>query len=373
MNAINPKTKRSVAVLFGGRSGEHQVSCVTAGGVLGALDAQRYDVYAIGVTPTGRWVLTSSDPQDWQIEDDELPSVPEHGTEVLLPARVGDRMWRVVGDDGQVRDLEEIDVVFPLLHGPYGEDGTLQGELELLDIPYVGSGVLASAACMDKQMMKTVLAGAGLPMVRHCTIAPGEWDRDEAGCRERIKELTFPIFVKPARAGSSLGITRVSNIDQLPEAIAEARRHDPKLVVEEGIVGREIECAVLDAANGKEPATSLPGEIVVAEGNFYDYESKYVDTSGIELKAPADLPDDVVARVRKIAARAFRAFDAEGLARVDFFVTEGGEVLINELNTMPGFTPYSMYPKLWNVTGISYGELVDELVELAVNRPTGLR
>jgi len=365
--------RRKVIVLFGGSSGEHEVSCVTAGGVLGALDRETYEVFAVGITRTGRWVLSSDDGRDWQIEDGVLPEVPEHGTEVLLPQRQGDRVWRIVDNDGQVQELAEIDVVIPLLHGPYGEDGTIQGALDLLNIPYVGSGVLSSAACMDKQMMKTILADAGLPMGRYVTIAPGQWQEDEAGCRERIADLGWPVFVKPARAGSSVGISRVTSWDALPAAIEEAHRHDPKLVIEAGIVGREIECAVLDSPDNAAPRTSLPGEIIVREGEFYDYESKYVDTSGVELKAPAQLSEDVVAKVQKLAARAFRAVSAEGLARVDFFVADSGEVLINEINTMPGFTPFSMYPKLWEVSGLAFGDLIDELVTLAQQRPVGLR
>lgn len=366
-------SRRNIIVLFGGSSGEHEVSCVTAGGVLGALDRERYEIYAVGITRTGRWVLSSNDGSDWQIEDAVLPEVPEHGTEVLLPQRQGDRVWRMIDNDGQVRDLAEIDVVIPLLHGPYGEDGTIQGALDLLNIPYVGSGVLSSAACMDKQMMKTILADAGLPMGPYVTIMPDQWQEDEAGCREKISRLGLPVFVKPARAGSSVGISRVSNWDDLPAAIEEAHIHDPKLVIEAGITGREIECAVLDSADNAAPRTSLPGEIIVREGEFYDYESKYVETSGVELKAPADLPENVVAKVQELAARAFRAVSAEGLARVDFFVADTGEILINEINTMPGFTPFSMYPKLWEAGGVAFGDLIDELVTLALQRPVGLR
>lgn len=366
-------TRRKVLVLFGGTSGEHEVSCVTAGGVFSAVDRQRYEIYAVGITPSGRWVLSSDDPQDWQIQDGVLPQIAEHGPEVLPPQRQGEQTWRLIDSRGQVRDLATIDVVLPLLHGPYGEDGTIQGALDLLNIPYVGSGVLSSAACMDKQMMKTVFTAAGLPIGPYTVITPGQWERDEAGCRARIAELGLPVFVKPARAGSSVGITRVTDLADLPAAIATARAHDPKLVIEAAISGREIECAVLDSADYQEPRASLPGEIVVREGAFYDYESKYVDTSGIDLEAPANLPAETAQRVQELAIQAFRAVGAEGLARADFFVTDTGEVLLNELNTMPGFTPYSMYPKLWEVSGLSFGALIDELVELAVNRPVGLR
>lgn len=372
----NSKTagrKRRVIVLFGGSSGEHEVSCVTAGGVLGALDREIYEVYAVGITRTGRWVLTSDSGSDWQISDSTLPAVPEQGAEVLLPQSQGDRQWRVITSAGTVTPLAEIDVVIPLLHGPYGEDGTIQGALDLLNIPYVGSGVLSSAACMDKQMMKTILAGAHLPIGPYVSLAPGQWAADETECRRRISELGLPVFVKPARAGSSVGISRVTAWEQLPAAIAEAERHDPKLVVEAGVLGREIECAVLDTPNNGAPRTSLPGEIIVREGEFYDYESKYVDTAGIDLRAPADLPEATVARVQELAALAFRAAAAEGLARVDFFIADSGEILINEINTMPGFTPFSMYPKLWEVSGLAFEDLINELVELALARPVGLR
>ncbi|HLS03966.1 MAG TPA: D-alanine--D-alanine ligase family protein [Actinomycetales bacterium] len=366
-------SRKKVAVLFGGSSGEHEVSCVTAGGVFAALDPERYEVYAIGITRSGRWVLSSPDAQQWQIVDGVLPHLADHGTEVLLPQRQGDRQWRLINREGQIAGLADIDVVIPLLHGPYGEDGTIQGALDLLNIPYVGSGVLASAACMDKQMMKAILTDAGLPIGKYVALMPGQWEHDEAGCRQRIAELGLPVFVKPARAGSSLGISRVDNLDDLQVAISEAQKFDPKLVVEAAITGREIECAVLDVIDNGKPRISLPGEIVVREGAFYDYESKYVNTSGIELRAPADLPPSIIKEIQHLADRAFRAVDAEGLARVDFFVTESEEILVNELNTMPGFTPYSMYPKLWEVSGLSYGELIDELISLALARPVGLR
>ncbi|GEL95115.1 D-alanine--D-alanine ligase [Cellulomonas composti] len=362
-------------VLFGGRSGEHGISCATAGGVLRAIDRDRYDVLAVGITPTGRWVLADDDPDRWAIRDGRLPVVEDTLTHVLLPQDAGERAVRVIEPGEVPRPLGDVDVVFPLLHGPFGEDGTLQGMLELADVRYVGAGVLASAVGMDKHMMKVVLTGAGLPVGPFVVVPPGAFVRDPEGQLERIRALGLPLFVKPARAGSSLGITRVDDLADLPAAIATASEHDPKVVVEAGIVGREIECGVLGGRGGARPRASLPGEIVVTgpEHAFYDFEAKYLDEGGVRLDAPADLPPDVVERVQDVAVAAFEAIGCEGLARVDMFVTPGGDVVVNEINTMPGFTPYSMYPRLWETSGVPYAALVDELLTLALERPTGLR
>jgi D-alanine-D-alanine ligase len=266
-------------------------------------------------------------------------------------------------------------VVFPLLHGPFGEDGTLQGLLELADVRYVGSGVLASAAGMDKHVMKLLLAAQGIPVADHVLVTARHWERDPESVRADVEELGYPVFVKPARAGSSLGITRVKGPADLDAAVEAARRHDPRVVVEAEVEGREIECAVLESIDGGAPATSLPGEIQVGSAHeFYDFEAKYLDgEEGARLVCPADLPDAVVHRVRDLAARTFEALGCEGLARVDFFVRHDGEVLVNEINTMPGFTPSSMYPLMWQATGLDYPSLVDRLVQLALRRGTGLR
>jgi len=267
-------------------------------------------------------------------------------------------------------------VVFPLLHGPYGEDGTVQGLLELADARYVGSGVLASAIGMDKHFMKMVFAGQDLPIGPYAVIKPGDWDRRRDVVMRDVEALGLPLFVKPARAGSSLGVSRVDSLDQLAAAVEEARRHDPKVIVEAGIAGREIECAVLGGRGGSRPRTSLPGEIVVTDetkNGFYDYEAKYFDEAAVQLSCPADLPDHVIKEVQEIAVRTFEAVGAEGLARVDVFVTPDERVVVNEINTMPGFTPFSMYPRMWDASGLSYPELIDELVQLALERPTGLR
>jgi len=375
MNESRLSRKPRVAVVFGGRSGEHAISCVTASSVLRAIDRDVYDVLPIGITRAGRWVLAADDPARWEIVGDKLPEVSDaEGPGVLVPLETGSPGFSVL-DHGEVpRAVGQVDVVLPLLHGPFGEDGTLQGLLELADIRYVGSGVLASAASMDKHYMKVVLEGAGLPIGPYVVVDRRRWERHPDDVREDVEELGWPAFVKPARAGSSLGITKVKAPADLDDAIREARRHDPKVLVEAAIVGREIECAVLESPDGGPPATSLPGEIRVRTGHeFYDFDAKYLDEDSVDLVCPADLPEDVVHRVRELAARTFEAFGCEGLARVDFFVDDDGEVLVNEINTMPGFTPVSMYPRMWQATGLGYPELVDRLLRLALTRPTGLR
>lgn len=370
---MSTPSRPRVLVLFGGRSGEHPISAVTAGGVLRAIDRERYDVLAVGITRDGHWVLADDDPDHWAITDGKLPEVTEGSVRVLLPEAVDERQVTVIR--GSVAEaLGTVDVVFPLLHGPFGEDGTVQGMLELADVHYVGAGVLASAVGMDKQMMKLVFAGQGLPVGPFVVVRPGELDRDPAGVRARAEALGLPVFVKPARAGSSLGISKVTAWDQLDGAIRAAAEHDPKVLVEAAIVGREIECGVLGGRDGATPRASLPGEIVVGAGrDFYDFEAKYLDEASVELSCPADLPADVTARVRQVAVQAFEAVGCEGLARVDVFVTPDGEVIVNEINTMPGFTPFSMYPRMWAATGLDYPALVDELIQLALARPTGLR
>lgn len=370
-----PARRPRVAVVFGGRSGEHAISCVTAAGVLRAIDHDAYDVIPVGITPSGRWVLAGDDPSRWDLVGGHLPAVSgDEGPGVIVPLEVGAGELTVL-DPGEVpRALEGVDVVFPLLHGPFGEDGTLQGMLELADVRYVGSGVFASAVGMDKHYMKVVLGAEGVPVGPHVLVTLRQWQRQREAVLADIEELGYPVFVKPARAGSSLGISKVKGPADLEAAIEEARRHDPKVVVEAMVVGREIECAVLESLDGGAPAASLPGEIVVRSGHeFYDFRAKYLDEASVDLVCPADLPDDIVHRVRELAARAFEVLGCEGLARVDFFVRPDGSVVVNEINTMPGFTPMSMYPRMWQQTGLSYPELVDRLIRLALARRTGLR
>jgi D-alanine-D-alanine ligase len=363
-----------VAVVFGGRSTEHAVSCVSAGSVLAVIDRDRYDVVPVGISREGRWVLAGDEPEKLAITGGELPEVPSEGAAVVLS---GDPTHRglAVHEAGQVpRELGEVDVVLSLLHGPYGEDGTIQGLLELAGVAYVGSGVFASAAAMDKGHMKTLLQGAGLPVGPYAVVTPRAWATDKAAVRETVAALGYPVFVKPARAGSSVGITKVHGPEELDDAVEVARSHDPRVVVEAMLDGREIECGVLEGLDGGPPDASVPGEVVVGgDHEFYDFAAKYLPDEGTDLVIPADLPDAVVAEVQALAAQAFDALACEGLARVDFFLTRDGRVVVNEVNTMPGFTPVSMFPLLWAATGIDYPALVDRLVQTALARPTGLR
>ena len=377
MDPVAGRTRRlRVAVVFGGRSSEHAVSCVSAGSVLRAIDRTRYEVVPVGISTQGRWVLVADDPDRLAISDGKLPEVDATGAAVVLP---GDPTARAltVFDEGQPSGaLGDIDVVFPVLHGPYGEDGTIQGLLELADIPYVGSGVLSSAMSMDKAYMKVALAGAGLPVGPYVVITPRRWATDPDGARAAVAGLGWPVFVKPARAGSSVGISKVKGPADLDAAIAAAQEWDPKVIVEAAVLGREIECGVLEGAGGARgvpPDASVPAEIRVLGGReFYDFEAKYLDDS-TELVVPADLPAEVTAEVRRLSVLAFEALSCEGLARVDFFVTPDGRVLVNEVNTMPGFTPVSMFPLMWRATGLDYPALIDRLLRTALARRTGLR
>jgi D-alanine-D-alanine ligase len=367
--------KPRVAVLFGGRSSEHAVSCVTAAGVLGAINKDKYDVIPIGIAKSGQWVLASTDTAQWSLAASSLPEVAPSPDTVTL-AEIGGEHQLIVASPNEVpRELGTVDVVFPLLHGPFGEDGTIQGLLELSDTRYVGAGVLASAVGMDKHFMKVVFEAAGLQVGPYVAVTDRQWRKDPEAVRKQVDLLGFPVFVKPARAGSSMGISKVDSLEQLDAAIEEARRHDLKLVIEAGIVGREIECAVLEGRGTDAPRTSMPGEISVAGGGheFYDFNAKYVEDNAAALSCPADIPEEAIARVRDLAAAAFDAVGAEGLSRVDFFYTPQGELIINEINTMPGFTPKSMYPQMWAASGMGYAELIDELIYLALNRKTGLR
>ncbi|MDI2129313.1 D-alanine--D-alanine ligase family protein [Yinghuangia seranimata] len=363
-----------VAVVFGGRSSEHAISCVTAGSVLSAIDREQYDVLPLGITQDGRWAVVADAAERLAIgASGKLPDVTDIAAptgSVVLAADPTQRDIAVL-ETGAVTDvLGSVDVVFPLLHGPYGEDGTLQGLLELAGVPYVGSGVLASAVSMDKEYMKRVFVGFGLPVGPYVTIRPRDWERDPAAVRASVAELGFPVFVKPARAGSSMGITKVHEMDAFDEAVETARKHDPKVIVEGMLRGREIECGVLDGPDG--PEASVPAEIRVrGDHEFYDFEAKYLDDV-TETDVPADLTAEQMAEVRELAVAAFEAMSCEGLARVDFFLLEDGGWVINEVNTMPGFTPVSMYPQMWKATGVEYPQLVDRLIRAALDRPNSL-
>jgi D-alanine-D-alanine ligase len=366
-------TKPRVAVVFGGRSTEHAISCVTASSVLAALDREKYDVIPIGITREGRWVLAPDEPEKLAIHGGELPEVSTSAQAVVLASDPTRRALVVHEPDSAPQLLRGIDVVVPLLHGPYGEDGTIQGLLEMAGIPYVGAGVFASAAAMDKQYMKLVLTGSGLPDIPHVIVTPRQWEGDRGAVRESVASLGFPVFVKPARGGSSIGISKVHNIGELDDAIELAQHADPKVIVEAMIEGREIEVGVLESLDGGPPDVSVPAEIVVrGEREFYDFDAKYLDDA-TRIDVPADLPDAVVARIQQLAASAFDALSCEGLARVDFFITRTGEVLVNEVNTMPGFTPTSVFPRVWEASGLPYPALVDRLVRTALRRRPGLR
>jgi D-alanine-D-alanine ligase len=378
VNHQHPATPRKprVAVVFGGRSSEHAISCVSAGSVIGALDPNEYDVVPIGITPDGRWVLESADPGRLALGPaGELPSVTGD-REVALRSSSGSSTDLLVHDANDVPTmLGEVDVVFPVMHGPWGQDGTLQGLLELAGVRYVGAGVLSSAVGTDKMFMKLLFAAQGLPVLPWVPVRPGEWERDRAAVTEAVAALHYPVFVKPARAGSSFGISRVESPDELGDAIREAERYDPKVLVEAAAVdAREVEIGVLQRLDGGAPETSEIAEIRVdAAHTFYDFEAKYLPGENTALDIPADLVEVVAAKVRALAVQAFAALDVEGLARVDFFVFPDGRVVLNEVETMPGFTSTSMFPRMWAASGLTYPQLVDRLVQLALRRPTGLR
>jgi D-alanine-D-alanine ligase len=354
--------KLRVAVVFGGRSTEHEVSCLSAGSVLANLDRDRFEPVPIGIARDGAWVLGPSDPAALTANGRELPSVastePASGTDVVPTATQS--AGELIGG---------VDVVFPVLHGAFGEDGTIQGMLELAGIPYVGPGVLASAVGMDKEVTKKLIGAAGLAVGNYVVLRRGAATLTD----EQRDQLGLPVFVKPARAGSSTGITRVTDWAGLADAIATARAIDPKVIIESEVVGREVEVGVLEFPDGRVDA-SLPAEIRIVDDSvdFYDFDTKYLD-SATEYDIPAKFDDEVIARLRAAAVEAFAALDCQGLARVDFFVRPDGSLVVNEINTMPGFTEISMYPKMWAVTGIDYPTLLATLVDTAIARGTGLR
>ena len=340
-----------VAVVYGGRSSEHAISCVSAGSILRHLDPDRFEVIPVGITAEGTWLRTDARPEDLAISDRRLPAVTGRSeTPLALAAEI----------------LAAVDVVFPVLHGPYGEDGTIQGLLELADLPYVGAGVFASAAGMDKEFSKKLLGAAGLPIGDYVVLRP----RQDSPSAEDVDRLGFPLFVKPARGGSSIGVSRVISAGVLPAAIAQARRHDPKVIIEAAIEGRELECGVLEFPDGSVRASTI-GEIRVPGVGVYDFDTKYLDDAA-ELDVPAVLDDGTADELRQLAIRTFTALDCQGLARVDFFLTEHGPV-INEINTMPGFTTISMFPRMWGASGVDYPTLLGTMVETALARGTGLR
>ncbi|MCF6472430.1 D-alanine--D-alanine ligase [Nonomuraea sp. MG754425] len=363
-------SKPRVAVVFGGRNSEHAVSLMGAGSVLDAIDRSKYEVIPIGIAQDGRWVLAASD-QRFAIEAGELPVVDTAGAALALPSGSGSL---VAYDPGSIPvELGSVDVVFPIMHGPYAEDGTIQGLLEMAGVRYVGSGVLASAVGMDKAYMKTVIAAAGLPTGPYVAIRDRDWRLNREQVLKEAEELGYPVFVKPARAGSSQGISKAADRAELEAAVEAARQHDPKVLVEAAIAGREIECAVLQSPGDEPAAASMPGEVRVEGGQeFFDFEAKYYPDQ-MSLTVPADIPEETAEELRAMAVRAFEALECEGLARVDFFYTPDGKVVFNEINTMPGFTSLSVAPQLWAASGLSYPALVDRLIQLALSRSPGLR
>ncbi|NUS74133.1 MAG: D-alanine--D-alanine ligase [Corynebacteriales bacterium] len=365
---MSEKQQVRVAVVFGGRSSEHAISCLSAKSVMAALEDSGYEVTPVGITTQGRWVLPDVGREALGLNGRELPAITSGESVVLPPDPTAGGLVVMQPADG-ARRLADVDVVFPVLHGPYGEDGTIQGLLEMAGVPYVGAGVLSSAVGMDKEFTKRLLAGVGLNVGEYAVLRPGQ----ELSTEDK-ERLGLPVFVKPARAGSSVGVSKVNDWAELDAAIATARAADPKVLVEKAIVGREVECAVLESQTpGAEPDASLPAEIrFVADHDWYDFDAKYLDEV-CEFDLPAKLPDEITERVRDTARQVFTALDGAGLARVDVFVTDDYEVVVNEINTMPGFTPISMFPRMWGESGISYPELVSRLVKTALARGTGLR
>lgn len=363
-------SKPRIAVVFGGRNSEHAVSLMGAGSVLEAIDRSKYDVVPIGIAQDGRWVLAASD-QRFAIEDGVLPAVDTAGASLALPS--GDSAL-VAYEPGAIPvELGGVDAVFPVMHGPFAEDGTIQGLLEMAGVRYVGSGVLASAVGMDKAHMKTVMAAAGLPIGPYVVVRDRDWRLERERVLKEAEELGWPLFVKPARAGSSQGISKAHDRASLEAAVEFAREHDPKVLIEAAIEGREIECAVLESLDDEPPAASMPGEVKVEGGQeFFDFEAKYYPDQ-MSLNVPADIPAEAAEELRAMAVRAFEALECEGLSRVDFFYTPSGELVFNEINTMPGFTSLSVAPQLWAASGMTYPQLVDRLIQLALRRSPGLR
>jgi D-alanine-D-alanine ligase len=378
---VTEQRKIKVAVVFGGRGPEHPVSCMGAGNMLAGIDRTRYEVIPVGITTDGNWVLVADAPERLAVTDGELPTVAavaEPGSTVVpwsgggVVATAPTQIPHVFGD---------VDVVLPVLHGPYGEDGTIQGLLELAGVRYVGAGVLASAVSMDKEYMNLIFRAKGLPVGPFVVVRERDWPDVQSETLsveakrvlDDIEELGWPLFVKPARGGSSIGTSKANNMDELREAVATARQYDPKVLVEAAIDGVEVEVSVLEGLDGAPPDTSLPGQLLIDGGEeFWDFEAKYLDAaSGMAIPAP--IPDGAIEEIRQLAAAAFDAVSCEGLARVDFFYTRSGEILLNEINTMPGLSPASYFQKMWEASGMSFPQLVDRMLQTALKKRRGLR
>jgi D-alanine-D-alanine ligase len=402
-------------VVFGGQGPEHAISCMGAGTVLAFLDRDRYEVVPVGILPDGRWVLTRDEPERLAISGRTLPSVaavagpetaeaavpsagsaaagaamPPAGAEAAVPADRGEPKPGYAVTPGPAARalvasvptvLGGVDVVLPILHGPFGEDGTIQGLLEMAGVPYVGAGVLASAVSLDKEYMKLVFAARGLPICPYVVVRDRDWQggpgagatatAERKRIYDAIAELGYPVFVKPARGGSSIGTAKANDQAAVTEAIEGARRYDTKVIVERAVDGAEIECAVLEGLDGGPPDTSLPGQLVIAGGEeFYDFEAKYLDPSG-SMAIPAPVPPEVIEEIRRMAAVAFEAVSCQGFARVDFFYTREGTILANEINTIPGMTETSYFPKMWEATGLPLSQLLDRMITTALRRRPG--
>lgn len=351
--------KEKIAILFGGRSSEHEISCLSAGGVLSAIDRTKYDVVLIGITKNGHWVLVPETHQ-LSIIEGKLPEVPGNAPQV-----VADVAGFSVGGESL-----NVDLIFPTLHGPYGEDGSIQGFFEIADLPYVGSGVLASAVAMDKSFAKPIFASHGLKVVDGFTVTATQWSSTKSDIQKKADALGYPLFVKPARGGSSRGTTKVKVADQLASAIVEAHRFDPKAMVESAVVGLEIECAVLEV-DGTAQASQVGQIKISSKFEFYNFEAKYLD-GATDIVIPADIPIGASDAIRAASLDAFKSLGCSGLARVDFFFTNAGEIVINEINTMPGFTATSVFPKMWAATGKSYEQIVQSLIDTAKRRTNGV-
>lgn len=372
--------KKRIVVMYGGKADEHSISCISAASALRALDTDKFEAIPVGITKDGKWIVNGENPLGWSL-DEGLPTVEKTpgAKDVVLEVALGQDGFFAREDDGTLTPFGHVDAVFPVLHGPYGEDGTIQGLFEMMGVPYVGCGVLASAACMDKHYTKVLLAAADIPVAPGITLDARSFDKasefktDADAIMAQVSEagLQYPLFVKPSRAGSSFGVTKVEHegdAAELAAAVYEASRHDWRILVEQGIDAREIECAVLCPKAGEAPQASWPGEIVLdkrAEGDdqFYDFDSKYMDAAASHVEVPANLPEETLNLVRETAKKAFVAVDGAGLSRVDTFVTKDGKVMVNEINTMPGFTSISMYPKAWEATGVRYTDLITMLIE----------
>ena len=351
------KKKMRVALLFGGKSAEHEISLVSARNIAKAMDKGKYDLVAIGIDRQGRWHL---DEGARLLFDEKRTTVEFTERKTLAAVRPGENSTPLLRESGA--GVGVIDVVFPVLHGPFGEDGTIQGLLKLADLPFVGAGVLGSAVGMDKDVMKRLLRDAKIPTPKFLVFEKRETNSIQF--KTIKKTLGLPFFVKPANLGSSVGISKVSRPSQFRAAIDDAFRYDNKIIIEEAIRGREIECSVLGNDN---PVASLPGEIIV-QHEFYSYAAKYIDHQGARLEIPARLPKNIISETQRLAVRTFQVLCCEGMGRVDFFLRPNGQLLVNEINTIPGFTQISMYPKMWEVSGLSYSRLIDRLIGLALER-----